>query len=428
MYKGSMPPDENIVIEEGTETIAESLFAGRAELTSVIIPNSVTMIENYAFADCTNLSSLVIGNGVLSIGNYAFQNCTSLTSLVLGNSVTTVSDHAFENCTGLTTITVPGSVKTLGGAFDGCKNLSSIYINDLAAWCAIDFEVIRRYYEGLSRWEEVVESHNPLEYARHLFLNEEEIKEELIIPEGTIKVSRAAFNGLTELKSIIIPNMEYIDGYCFSGNKLETVNINSKNVGSFSSFKTITDVVLGSNVETVAPNAFSSNPIKTVTLDCISIGNWFDHSDSITDVILGDHVESIGENAFNGCKNITNLTLGKSIKDISSRAFGHIDKLTDVHCHAENVPNTDRTAFENSYIDYVTLHVPKASIEEYKKTAPWKNFKEIVACYETGIINVTTQQGVKAIYAPNGKKLDNVQKGVNIIRMRNGKTRKVIVK
>ena len=116
---------------------------------------------------------------MLSIGNYAFQNCTGLTSLDLGNSVTTVSDHAFENCTGLATITIPGSVKTLGGAFDGCKNLSSIYINDLAAWCAIDFEVIRRYYEGISRWEEVVEFHNPLEYARHLFLNEEEVKEEI---------------------------------------------------------------------------------------------------------------------------------------------------------------------------------------------------------------------------------------------------------
>lgn len=428
LYKGSMPPDENIVIEEGTETISESLFAGRSELASVTIPNSVTTIGNHAFSACTGLTSLVIGNGVLSIGNYALGNCTGLTSLDLGNSVTTISDHAFENCAGLTTITIPGSVRTLGGAFDGCKNLSSVYIDDLAAWCAIDFDVVRRYYEGLSWWEDVVESHNPLEYARHLFLNGEEIKEKLIIPEGTIKVSRAAFNGLTELKSITIPNIDYIDGTFFSGNKLESVNVNSRNVGSFGSFKTITDVVLGSQVETVAPNAFSGNPIKTVTLDCISIGDWFDHSDSITDVILGDDVESIKDNAFNGCKNITNLTLGKSIKDIGSRAFGHIDKLMDVYCYAEIVPNTDRTAFENSYIDYVTLHVPQASMEEYKKTAPWKYFKEIVACHETGIINVTTQQGVKAIYTPNGRKLANIQKGVNIIRMRDGKTRKVMSK
>jgi hypothetical protein len=63
---------------------------------------------------------------------------------------------------------------------------------------------------------------------------------------------------------------------------------------------------------------------------------------------------------------------------IGSRAFSGIDKLTDVTCKAVNVPETTRSAFEGSYIEYVTLHVPEASLEAYRTTAPWSGFKTIV--------------------------------------------------
>ena len=46
----------------------------------------------------------------------------------------------------------------------------------------------------------------------------------------------------------------------------------------------------------------------------------------------------------------------------------------------------------------------------------------------SGIIDRLTQQGIKAIYAPNGKKLDKPQKGLNIMLMNNGTTKKVVVK
>ena len=52
----------------------------------------------------------------------------------------------------------------------------------------------------------------------------------------------------------------------------------------------------------------------------------------------------------------------------------------------------------------------------------------IYASYETGIIDLLTLQGVKAIYAPNGKKLDKPQKGLNIIIMNDGTMKKVVVR
>ena len=53
--------------------------------------------------------------------------------------------------------------------------------------------------------------------------------------------------------------------------------------------------------------------------------------------------------------------------------------MTDVYCYAEKVPSTNSDAFADSYTEYATLHVPAASIEQYKATAPWSNFGTIVA-------------------------------------------------
>jgi hypothetical protein len=101
-------------------------------------------------------------------------------------------------------------------------------------------------------------------------------------------------------------------------------------------------------------------------------------------------VTSIADRAFFGCKDITSIVIPATITNIGERAFAKIDKLTDVTITAEDVPTTDRTAFENSYIDYVTLHVPAGSVERYKATGPWKDFKEIVAIEGTEPISVET--------------------------------------
>ena len=101
-------------------------------------------------------------------------------------------------------------------------------------------------------------------------------------------------------------------------------------------------------------------------------------------------VTTINDKAFNGNKNIEKIEICKNITSIGERAFANIDKLTDVTIYAENVPETDRTAFENSYIDYVTLHVPYGSLDAYKSTAPWSGFKEIVPIEGTEPVYVET--------------------------------------
>ena len=60
---------------------------GYSVLTSVTIPNNVTVIGNNAFRNCSVLTSVNIPSGVTSIGSDAFRNCNSLSNITI-NAVT----------------------------------------------------------------------------------------------------------------------------------------------------------------------------------------------------------------------------------------------------------------------------------------------------------------------------------------------------
>ncbi len=141
---------------------SQNLYINGAEITDLIIPDSVTSIGDFAFSYCTGLTSVTIGNGVTSIGYRAFFGCSGLTSIVVesGNkvynshdncnaiietatntliqgcnatvipdNVTSIGNYAFYRCTGLTSITIPNSVTSIGElAFYNCTYLTSVTI------------------------------------------------------------------------------------------------------------------------------------------------------------------------------------------------------------------------------------------------------------------------------------------------------------
>jgi glycosyltransferase involved in cell wall biosynthesis len=71
--------------------------------------------------------------------------------------------------------------------------------------------------------------------------------------------------------------------------------------------------------------------------------------------------------------------MGIDIKNIGTNAFVKCSGLLDVYCYAIKLPSTESDAFDGSNPEKVTLHVPSASVESYKKTEPWSGFANIVA-------------------------------------------------
>ena len=116
-----------ITFENDIIHLEGEIFNNKYNLTSVIIPNSVTTIGGAAFRGCNLLTSVNIPNGVTEIRWSTFKNCSSLTSIIIPNSVTSIREEAFENCTSLTSITIPNSVTEIGNnCFTNCNSLNNI--------------------------------------------------------------------------------------------------------------------------------------------------------------------------------------------------------------------------------------------------------------------------------------------------------------
>ena len=307
-------------------------------------------------------------------------------------SVTGILRAAFQGCSGLTSVSIPKSVTKIGGnAFDACYALKKVHISDVAAWCNIKFEQ-EFGFTG---------AQNPLRYAHHLYLNGEEVKD-LVIPNSVTSIGNYVFYGLEGIESVSIPSSvtsigKYAFYYC-SG--LTTVHISD--IAAWCGIKfgnydanplqyahrlylngeEVRDLVIPNSVTSIGDWAFDGcSGLTSVTIpnSVESIGeSAFAYCSGLISVTIPNNVTSIGNYAFNGCSGLTSVTIGSGVTSIGIRAFAYCPELLDVYCYAEKVPSTYSDAFDGSYPENATLHVPDASVESYKEEAPWSGFGKIV--------------------------------------------------
>ena len=107
-------------LNDGTVEITKFVSSSSTdiELPSTIDGKSVISIGDSAFnaysiEACKNLTSIIIPNSVTSIGSDAFRGCTGLTSVTIPDSVTSIGTCAFYECTSLTDVTIPNSVTSI---------------------------------------------------------------------------------------------------------------------------------------------------------------------------------------------------------------------------------------------------------------------------------------------------------------------------
>ncbi len=253
----------------------------------------------------------------------------------------------------------------------------------------------------------------------------------LNIPESVTSIGEWAFGMCSRLSSVNIPS-----------------SVKSIDIGTFDGCTALTSIIIPSSVTIIRNAAFKDcSGLASVTIPSSVRGicyKAFEGCTALTSVTIPSSVSSIDENAFYGCRGLTSVTFeGKVYIDknafsgcsrltsiilnggtIRTNTFANCPELTDIYCYSENPPSVESNAFEGSYIDYVTLHVPAEYIDNYKNNSFWGNsFKEIVAIDPNSVVMPKVEGESPVAYDLNGHRVTNPTSGLYIV---NGK--KVYVK
>lgn len=378
------PNGQEHVIEYGDNAIPPNAFYGQHSIRSMILPSSlntlclncfremrlmystleipegVTNIEEGAFCfNEYNGVELILPNTLDSIGATAFYQCGFKCELKLNDNISYIGQAAFgrggsgpeDGCPNFYGVFhLPSKIKTLySGMFaglGGTGNVSGTIELPQGLTETPDYDYWGGWVPGLSN------------------------RIELIMPSSMKRIGRGNFGG-DYLKLKLNEGLEEIG----SGN--------FRSHGSGCPFP----LTLPSTLHRIDEDCFGAGFEGELTIPegCLSIGNDCFSGNNFTKINLPSKLERINSNCFRSNGMLTSITIPKYVDYIGEGAFNDCDVLRTVICLAQDPPELGGPAFQGAYFDNIVLQVPQASVETYRHTDGWKNFKNITAYHELAI-------------------------------------------
>ena len=401
----------SITIPNSVTSIGNYAFYGCTGLTSITLGNSVTGIGEWAFSHCTGLTSITIPNSVTSIEKSTFYSCTGLTSIIIPNSVTRIGERAFYGCTGLTSITIPNSVTTIGNyAFQGCTGLTRADYSSMEYLCSISFGSVES---------------NPLYNARHLYINGEEIKDNLILPENITSIGAYAFNGCL-LKNVMLKHQAppTVSANTFSEPTRYHATLYVP-VGMWESYAYDDGWYTFINIrETATEEAQLANTLSYTLMDAKTFSYLvYDPVNNGISTISSVGIDENNPNhswqtlSIDGKRYLYNLGAKKFA---ASSADGKGLVLSEMAVSLSMQDGNDGLVFGSQTDKQWALVVNEKMTTD--------NDAHEAVTTAIALINGSTDKSASVSYGLDGRRLDAPQRGLNIIRMSDGTVRKVMVK
>ena len=415
-----------LTLSNALSVIPEDAFRYCSSLTGdLVIPNSVKEIGNSAFGYCTGFNgTLTLSNKLETIGRIAFLGCSGFKgSLILPNSLTTIGEMAFQECEGFTDLTLPNALSVIPDqAFYGCKSLSGNL-------------VIPASVKEIGR----------LAFNLCTALNgDSENPSQITLPESLEKINDGVFSSCNKIKTIKFQSLP--EGISKSIGAQKTVSLSDDSYISDKASGTVNEIsytrVMSSNWGTLVlpyPLTLTGNePYRLYAIDnmtgeelvlkqlegTVAAGTpcVVKRNGSEAELTFGANKAklnmAINDQPMDGMK-FSGTYWTKDVTDgdgyiIAKDCFWNVEKLKGV-----------------SSVTAVKVGPFRAWLSGTSANAPAQLSMRI----DGSTTGINAAEALDALndaeaeyYDLSGKRLDEPQKGVNIVRMKSGKTKKIIIK
>ena len=191
-----------VVVSSGVKTIPKRIARGKFpsfenyKMTSLIIPEGVTVIEEEAFSGQNNLESVIFPSTLREIGDEAFSECFRLRNVVLPDGIGRIGKKAFSDCYQLRSFPFPPSLESIGEhAFDNCRNLHVKAPNHVAEIGDYAFFNCDPEPDG-----------NGFAVVKNVLYKYTGSAESVVVPDGVEVIADGCFAEHSEIKRIVFPD------------------------------------------------------------------------------------------------------------------------------------------------------------------------------------------------------------------------------
>ena len=349
------------------------------KITSLVGSN-----EYGTFIYCTNLESVVLPETLTTIQNQAFKGCTALVELYIPSSVISISQEAFSGCTALylDEISLP-NLTTLGSnAFNGVK-VKKLTFAKLASLPVANNTSVN--YGDKSILEEVSFSDGLTSIYANSFAHYINLHKVNVDWSKIIELGGSCFYGCTSLEfdELNLPNLASLGQNAFYGVKIRRLNLGSltawpsfTNTSQNFGNKSVLEELIFSDEVTNIPQYFLSGYSKVAEVNLENVttlaGNALRGSGLVRAVL--PNLTTLGGSDFRESSNLEMADLGAGLTSSMSWTFYQCKKLKTLIMRATTPPTADANTFSGTGLGSGVIYVPVASIPSYAAATNWSTY------------------------------------------------------
>ena len=336
-----------------------SLKTGRI----IQIPDSITVFVIDCFRENTQLEEINIPEGTTNFPS--FFNCTSLKTIVVPDSVTGIDQYTFSSCNALEEITLPFIGKKAddptyhylncifgGYTYEGNLNYVPHSLKKVILSSACTKIPDYAFYK-CEYLEEVVIGENVTTIGYSAFGQTKKIKE-INIPKNVSEIQEwafAALNGADYIEAFNVDeeneNYTSVDGVLYSKNKNTLLRFPSAKPTEDGSF------MIPDYVKEIGPNAFRYNS-SLINIDMNDNVETFNRESfycvsNLKTIHISNSIKALPNSCFKGCKQLTSPVLPDGLESIDNYAFDECSSLKTITIPA-SVTSIGTSVFGASYI------------------------------------------------------------------------------